>query len=429
MSPDPVPETAEPEPAPAAPAPGAPAPASPAKAPRWRRILVAVLVVISVLLAPLTVMTIWLHNKVLSTSGYVQTVAPLATNQAIINAVANSVSTSLYNSLDVEAKAKDALPPKAEFLAGPIAGALNTFTHEATLKILNSSAFPKIWNEVNRVAHQQIVYALTGGGKVISTTNGKISLDLTALTQQVIIALDQRGITIFDNVPAVKVARRLELFDAPNLSKAQTGFRILNKAWVVFLVLMFALLGIATWLSPRPRRTIIRWGLGVAFAMGVTALCLALGRYVYLNATVGPNAPRDAAKAAFDIMVRFLRNGIRLMALGGLLVAFVAWVTGPTPRAVRLREGSVATVDRVRGNRVAAGWDFGGFGAWVGAHRPVLRYSGIGLALLILLFWDQPRPLTVLVLVLLVLVYLAAIEFVGAAAAPSPSPAAPNGEG
>ena len=49
----------------------------------------------------------------------VKTVAPLASNPAIQTQVAKQVSANLINQANVESRVKDALPPKAGFLAAP----------------------------------------------------------------------------------------------------------------------------------------------------------------------------------------------------------------------------------------------------------------------------------------------------------------------
>ena len=65
------------------------------RAPRWRRVLVALLVVLGCVLAPLSVLSVWMKSTVLDTDTYVSTVAPLANNSDVQNAIATRVTNTL----------------------------------------------------------------------------------------------------------------------------------------------------------------------------------------------------------------------------------------------------------------------------------------------------------------------------------------------
>src|SRR3979411_313366 len=103
---------------------------------RWRRAVVAMIVTVSVVLVPLAGLSVWVRNLVLDTNHYVDTVAPLATNKAITDVVAKRATNRLFQQVDVEARAKDALPDRAQFLAGPISSGVQTFVHAAAARAL-----------------------------------------------------------------------------------------------------------------------------------------------------------------------------------------------------------------------------------------------------------------------------------------------------
>jgi len=81
--------------------------------PRWKRIVAWVLVVLACILSVLSVVAVFTRNQLLNTDAYVNTVAPLAGNPAIQTQIAKQVSQNLISRTDVEARVKDALPPKA----------------------------------------------------------------------------------------------------------------------------------------------------------------------------------------------------------------------------------------------------------------------------------------------------------------------------
>jgi len=385
-----------------------------AKLPRWRRALVAILVILSVVLLPIAGLTVWVRNLVLDTDKYVDTVAPLASNKDITDNVANQITNKLFSEVNVEQEAKDALPERAQFLASPIASGVETFTRDAATRALASDKFQTLWRNANRRAHNAIDKVLTGEGKNVSVKNGKVVLDLSAVIDEVIQDLDKRGVTVFDSIgqDVSKKNLQVELFDASQLEKARSAVHLLDRLRIVLVVLIFVLLGVALLLSGNRRRSLMRWGLGVVAAMAVTAALLALGRSAFLD--VAKN--RDAAAAVFDILTSLLRNGIRTIAVLGLVVAVAAFFSGPSRLAVRTRGGARRLIGGI-GRADQPGWEPGPVGAWVGAHKVGLRVAGVALAFLVLLAWSTPGPLTILALAVLLLVYLAVIEFLGRAPA------------
>ena len=86
-------------------------------APRWRRALVAILVVIGCVLAPLAVLSVWMKTTLLNTDNYVSTVAPLADNSHVQNAIADRVTNTLIVDNSVGQRIVDRLPDKAKFVA------------------------------------------------------------------------------------------------------------------------------------------------------------------------------------------------------------------------------------------------------------------------------------------------------------------------
>jgi hypothetical protein len=393
---------------PADPAPSEPTAPKRGKQPRWRRILSMVLIVLSCILVPLSVVAVWANNQVLDTDEYVATVAPLARNDEIARAISVRVTNTLFDNVDVEATAEDVLPPRAAFLAGPLTTALREFTERVTLQFFQSEQFQELWDEANRNAHEQVVKALTGGGKVITTRNGEVVLDLSALVVQLRSELSERGIGIFDKLPIGKLSLQFELFDAEGLKNAQAGVRLLDKLAIVlpFLAIVFAAAGI--WLASDRRKAIMRWGIGVAIACLVLGFGLLLGRDAYLNA-LPADANLSAASAAFDIVVRFMRNSNRVLAAIGIIFALGAYLAGSSRVATFVRGKATGALDAVGDRATKDGVDLGAVATFVARHTNGFRVVGIVFAFVILLVLDHPTALTVFVLLGILLVYFAVV--------------------
>jgi len=386
------------------------------RAARWRRWTAGFLIVLSCILAPLSVVSIWVRNQVLDTDRYVANVAPLASNPAIINTAAADVTKALFEKVDVEAAARDALPKRAQFLAEPLATALQTAVNRIAIRVMSSDQFQTLWKEANRRAHAQLQKALTGEGRAIGP-NDKVVLNLSGIVERVRLELDKRGIGIFDRIPIDQVALNFQLVDAKQLDKARSATKLLNKLSWALPILALVCLGGGLALSSNRRRSLVRWGIGTAVAVAAIGAGLAIGRSIYLDAVTSPSLPSDTAAAVFDTLVRFLRYGIRLVIAIALVVALAAWITGPTRAATGLRSTARRIVGGAGASAGERGVTFGSFGAWVARYRTGLRIGAVLLALVALLLWNHPRGGTVLLLAVLLLVALAAIEFVARAGA------------
>jgi hypothetical protein len=379
------------------------------KAPRWRRILVAVLVVVGCILAPISVIGLWARNTLLDTNQYVDTVGPLAKDPAIQEAIADRVSQRLVESVDIEAEIEAAFP-RAESIAPSIASGFEAFVREATLRIEQTERFQEVWENANRRAHSQVIAVLEGKGtETVETRDGKVVINVSGLTNLVKERLGERGVTIFERVER-ELPEEFVLFDSEQLTKAQTGVRLLKRGTYALPILALLAFAVAIALSPNRRRTLLRAALGLTFGMALLLITFSIGRNFYLDAVEGAGRSRPANAAAFDQVLGFLRLSLRTMVVVGLVVALGAWIAGPGRMATRIREGVLGLVRGKPGTEVT---DVGRF---VYTYRVALRVAVIGLGLLILVVLSHPGPLAVIVIAALIVVALLVIEFLGRAA-------------
>ena len=64
--------------------------------------LAVALIVVGCMLAPLAGVAVWARNQVTNTDRYVRTVAPLASDPAIQQAVADQITSQIFTYLDVQ---------------------------------------------------------------------------------------------------------------------------------------------------------------------------------------------------------------------------------------------------------------------------------------------------------------------------------------
>jgi hypothetical protein len=412
-------------------------PSAPERRQRWRTIVAALLIVVACVLAPLGVVAIWARNQVTNTDRYVATVAPLANDPAIQQAITDKITAQVFTYIDVRGLTTQAvqaltsrgnLPPQVadqlQALAGPIANGVESFTRSQIAKIVQSQAFADAWVQANRVAHQELVKALTGqGGGAVTVTGDSVSVNLAAFVQTVKQQLTAAGFTLAARIPEVNAS--FTVFQSADIARVRAGFNLLNTLGVWLPVLVLILLVLGVYVAKDHRRALVGAGLGVAAGMLALALGLAVFRSVYLNGVPAAVLPHDAAAVLYDTIVRFLRAGLRTVLVLGLVVAAGAFLTGTSVTAIRSRQALARTIAWLQGGAEHAGLRTGPVGTWVGGHKRALRIGAVVAAALALVFWSRPTGKVVIGLTLALLVALAIIEFLGrpVAAAPPPRPA------
>ncbi len=268
----------------------------------------------------------------------------------------------------------------------------------------------RLWIQGNKAAHTQLVDALAGRKSALSVSNGKVVIGLGPVIGDVKARLAARGLTLVSRLPPINPT--FPLFSAKYLVRAQSAYRLLTTLRWVLPLLTLALLAAGVYVARRHRRALIGAGLGLAASMLVLAIALALGRAIYLSKVPASVLPADAAAVAFDTIVRFIRQGLRVLLAAGLVVALAAFFTGPSVTAVTTRRGFRAAF-AIRGTGERAGLSTGPTGAWVYSHRTALRVAAAAAAVLVFVFWTAPTGLAVLLIAILLAVTLGLIELIG----------------
>ena len=177
---------------------------------------------------------------------------------------------------------------------------------------------------------------------------------------------------------------------------------------------MLALIAAAIALSERRRRTLLQASLGIAASMVVLGALLTIGRSIYLDQVVGPNLPIPLPRRSTRCSCTTCGSALRIVAGVALLVAAVAWLTGPYKGAVAIRGWFGSGTSWAQGKTGVAATPFG---HWVGANKRALRIGAILVPAAIFLLWNSPSLTVLIVLLAITVLLLLAIEVVGRAPA------------
>jgi hypothetical protein len=379
------------------------------------RFWVALLLLVAMILTPFTILAIFLKGQINDTGRYVSTVEPLADNPALQAYVAEDVSNQLFERVNIKEYVEDALPKRAEALAGPLTSALQGFVRQAVQRILQTEQFHQLWDEANRVAHTQLENILTGNedGTVSADANGAVTVNLSAVTKLVQEQLASTGIDLFSNIPIANVGGKITIFRSEDLYKARTALKVLDTlAFVLPFVIVGCFAG-AIYLSRNRRLGFV--GSAVAFALGASILGLALfvGRGAYLNAATGQDLPYDAAAAVYDTLLRSLHTSVRAVLFLSAIVVIAVFFAGPSRFSVwfRIRVRQGANWVGVQSDQ--AGWQWLAPNAFIVKRKRGLRIVVAVVAFLILFRWDHPTPLVIFDFAVVTVLVLGIIEFFG----------------
>ena len=362
------------------------------------------LVALSCLLVLLSATVVWAHRTVLNTPTFVGTVAPVFQHPEVTSAVAARATDELFTELNLQARLRAALPPKASFAAVPVTNATKSFVAGELAKVLASPQFQAIWTRSLTATHQQVVAVLRGQNTAaVSSSGGYIVLNtvpvinqalkkvsglasdlagkpvtLPAITsadppQQAVAKMSKAlGVTLPANFGQITLVRSSDLATVRHAVKAFDGLTL------VLPLATIALIALSLWLSVNRRRTVVQLAVGVSLLMIVERRVVLHEQGVLANAA---HNPQLAQTVLGDLLHGFfvLTAWVLGVALAVLVIAVLA---GPYRWAAAIRR----SVRRAgRGIAGATSGDRRGVTAWIGSHAVGLQLAGAVAAGILLL--------------------------------------------
>ncbi|HET9138991.1 hypothetical protein [Actinophytocola sp.] len=396
---------------------------------RFKSIVATVLIVLGCLLAPVALTTVWVHNQVSDTDRFVATMSPLIDDPSVQTAITDRVVLTVFSYVDVRGIANEAVDAlqdqgvpavvtdRLRGLIGPMVAAVENFIRTKVSELVSSPQFAEAWRSTIRVAHDQAEKVLSGEASAISIQGEDIQLDLAPFIEVAKQQLRDAGLTLVDRLPDVHPT--ISITGARELVRARNAYAALDSLanWLPWVTL--ALLALGIYLARNHRRALMITGLGFALSMVFLAANLAVVRSVLINSVPARSAAPTAA--AYDIVVRFLREGLRSLVVLGLVIALGAFLTGPSVTAVRIRAAGRRSATWLRERGLRAGLRTGRVGGWVHRNRTLLRGAALGVAVLIFIFLDRPNGFAVLMIALVLVALLAVIQLLDQPASPDTS--------
>lgn len=374
-----------------------------------RSSLIAILIALGCLSFGVYVAVHWVERQILTTDNWVALVTPLPKQPVVSNALGSYIGKKVFAAAPVEQTISDALPPKAAFLAGPLANQLSSITTKTAQRLVASDAFQTIWVGANRAAINRV---LTVGrsqtSPLQSKVNEKFNINLSDVSTQLRGALGKASTAI----PSLQPESKQKIQVAADLKAGRQRLRQVIQTTdfinaILPLMIVASLLG-ALAISKHRRKTTMTITVVIAVLMLVELIAIKGARQGVLN-QVQDSSNLAAIGYIYDVIVSLLKHMI-YVALGAAFVAYlICLVSGPARWAVNLR--SYVRLERLANSRAMQWWHKAR--AWTGQQRYKL-WGGSALIILaiIALFIDVDWQAIINGL-LLILSSFAAIYIVG----------------
>jgi hypothetical protein len=353
-------------------------PSSPGVKPRRRGLALALVLVASVL-ALAAILAVWIDRQALNTANWTSASSQMLESPAVRDRLSAFLVDELYANVDVEGEIREALPPRAEPLAGPAAGALRDLLLRRAREALANPDTQELWEDANRVAHQALLRVLDGDAE-------SVELDLKALLEQT----EERsglGGRAAEALPAD--AAQITVLRSDQLDGVQTAGTALKSLPVVLVVLSLGLFGIALAVAPGWRRGAVRaYGVGLVVAGAGALVAVALAGDAIVGTLARTAATEPAVRDVWEISTTLLEEAATATIGYGVVMILGAWLAGPSAWAVGVRRNLAPYL-----------------------REPVLAYGALAVIAAVVLLWWVPTPATRNPVTAVVLVVLLALGF------------------
>ena len=326
---------------------------------RVHRFVVPVLLVLATVIGIGATFAIWVNRQALNTSNWSSTSSKILQDKQVQSALSAYLVHELFTNVNVSADLQTILPKQLQPLAGPAAAGLQQLAGQLAPRVLAGPQVQAAWVQANIGAHKELLRVLNGGGPVVSTQSGVVSLNLHELVSQLASTLgvssqvaaiqsklqgstgatvraaaqQKLGITSPPASGQLVILRSNELKTAQDIANTVKGLAIVLPA---LGILLFAL---AVYLARGRRRRTLRTT-GWCFVLIGAALLLIrrVAGDAVVNGLVKIPSNKPAAHQVWNIGTSLLLDIAVAMIVYGIVIVASAWLAGPTRPATEIRK-------------------------------------------------------------------------------------------
>lgn len=255
------------------------------------------LALVSALVLPLALVSVWANQFVTDTSGYVDTVGPLAEDPEVREAAAARVAAATNGLVRAEAGQRTA-------------NRAGRLTEDAAITVVGGEGFARVWRNANGVAHERFEETLE------DDRGTPVILDLSPVVDQVLGDLQAEGA----GLPQIDTnnSLRIRVASSSRIDVVRAAYRTVDRYGLVIAGLWVALLLLALGLA-RDRRAVLAYAsAGTAVTSALLYLALWLGDELAVSSI--PATDRPLVKAVYDVLTQDLALWALIAGAAALVV-------------------------------------------------------------------------------------------------------------
>ena len=296
---------------------------------RIRSIAAVALAVIAVLLGSMAVDAFWLHQRIFNTDNFVESLAPLPQDPAVSTAIATRTVEVLSAGGTAESKVADILPDRLAFLAPDVFDVVEEKVFDATVGIVGSEAFARVWMAGLETVHAAIIGILDGDPDYPAT--GDVGLRLEGTAGLVLEELDKRGLDLFEEIETT--VGEIAFVQAEMLATPRSLVNVLHTGVWVLPIAALVVLGLAVLVDRDRLRPVQVFGFGLAIAILVSLIAIRLFAD-YASGRLENEVYREAATSIWDALLNGYLLISAIVGFAALTIGVVAWwIRRPDPEA------------------------------------------------------------------------------------------------
>ncbi|WIG58899.1 MAG: hypothetical protein OJF49_001646 [Ktedonobacterales bacterium] len=311
---------------------------------RVRSVLVGIGVVLTCITLLSSIMAIWVEQTLLNTDRWVQLVTPLSRDPQLANTLSVYVADQVVTALGVQQRAEQALPPRLEFLAGPLTQRVQDFTQTQVANLLQNQKLQNAWVQVNRTVHTQVVRLLRGETTNVTIVNGAVVVNLLPIIKEALTNLQARLPGLIPQAVAALPQQlsgtiqqqraqlsqaigqqlppdfgQITLFQSDYVTTAQRAVAVLDALQIALPLLTLALLALTLWFSRRRRRTALELGIGIVVVFLAARLLIGFVQNQVVAAITNPAGRELVGDMLTSVVGGLEAIAVWLIVLGALL--------------------------------------------------------------------------------------------------------------
>ena len=312
--------------------------------PMWRRVLAGVTAVLAVIAVVAAVQALWLKTTLENEDQFVATFAPLPSDEAVAEALSIRVATEIVVAQDVEGFVAETLPDELGLLTVPITEGITRVIATVAKELIQSDQFTTVWTASLRGAHILVSAVLSGNDRALEAEEGAVAINLDAIAAEVVNRVEATGLELPEaNVELGSVI----IYQSDELATAQSTAQFMSAIGWFLPLLALVLLAGAVWVASDRRRMVAILAFGSAIALLLSLAALRVSQNAILG-DIGSQLTLDAAQAVWDTTLARLTAATWALIVLALIVGFIAWMSGPSPRAQMMRSRSGGAIERWR---------------------------------------------------------------------------------